>query len=176
MPKINNYKISTAIGTREQLREKGQFWTPDWIAEAMVEYALADDADILFDPAVGAGAFFRAAKKVASERGLYIILSGMENDPSVLEQAVRFGLDEDDMVRVKVGDFLSEPPQTKFSAIVGNPPYIRHHRIPALNKAQLKKLSLQTIGQVLDGRAGLHIYFLIQALNLLGESGRLAFI
>ncbi len=81
-----------------------------------------------------------------------------------------------DIARVKVGDFLFEPPQTKFSAIVGNPPYIRHHRIPALNKTQLKKLSLQTIGQALDGRAGLHVYFLIQALNLLGENGRLAFI
>src|SRR5581483_8884028 len=176
MQKISNYKMSTGVGSREQLRAKGQFWTPDWIAEAMVEYALADHADLLFDPAVGAGAFFRAAKKVASERGLYIIFSGMENDSSVLEQAVQFGLDEDDIAGVKIGDFLFEPPQTKFSAVVGNPPYIRHHRIPALNKAQLKNLGSQTIGQVLDGRAGLHVYFLIQALTLLDENGRLAFI
>ena len=25
---------------RESLREKGQFWTPDWIADAMVAYVL----------------------------------------------------------------------------------------------------------------------------------------
>lgn len=25
---------------REALRQKGQFWTPDWVANAMVSYAL----------------------------------------------------------------------------------------------------------------------------------------
>lgn len=49
---------------REKLREKGQFWTPDWIARPMVSYAL-QESDTLFDPAVGEGAFFKAAKEVS---------------------------------------------------------------------------------------------------------------
>ena len=44
--------------TREALREKGQFWTPGWVAEAMVEYVLAGRDDVLlFDPAWGRGLF-----------------------------------------------------------------------------------------------------------------------
>lgn len=37
---------------REALREKGQFWTPDRVAEAMVAYALGGGAKTIFDPAV----------------------------------------------------------------------------------------------------------------------------
>ena len=30
---------------REILRQKGQFWTPDWVAEAMVAYVLGGGSD-----------------------------------------------------------------------------------------------------------------------------------
>ena len=46
---------------REALRVKGQFWTPDRVADAMAAYVLGNGADHLFDPAVGAGALFQAA-------------------------------------------------------------------------------------------------------------------
>jgi hypothetical protein len=176
MQKINTYKIPASGEARELLREKGQFWTPDWIAEAMVDYVLANKSSILFDPAVGAGAFFRAAKTIAGEKGLYITLSGMDIDSTALEQAIQYGLTKEDIAGVKIGDFVFEPPHTELSAIVANPPYIRHHRISATIKEQLKRLSLQTTGKIFDGRAGLHIYFLIRALTLLDENGRLAFI
>jgi len=158
------------------LREKGQFWTPDWIAEAMVEYVLLDNASEIFDPAVGAGAFFRAAKKIATEKRKRLTLSGMDIDQTALDQALDFGLTHDDIDKVTLGDFVLNPPQRKISAIVANPPYIRHHRLDAAHKTRLKRISLDTIGKTLDGRAGLHIYFLIRGLSLLEPNGRLAFI
>lgn len=176
MHKINSYKLPSSGEARELLREKGQFWTPDWVAEAMVEYVFAEKGGRLFDPAVGAGAFFRAAKTIAKEKGLYFSLSGMDIDPNALEEAVQFGLTKAELANVKIGDFVFEPPKEKLSAIVANPPYIRHHRLSLEKKEQLKRFSLQTAGMVLDGRAGFHVYFLIRALTLLEENGRLAFI
>ncbi len=176
MQNINDYKLPSSGEARELLREKGQFWTPDWVAEAMVEYVLSDTGGKLFDPAVGAGAFFRAAKTIAKEKGLYCSLSGMDIDSKALEQAIQYGLSRDDIANVKIGDFVFEPPQTKLSAIVANPPYIRHHRLSLETKEQLKRLSMQNTGVILDGRAGFHIYFLIRALSLMEENGRLAFI
>lgn len=176
MQKVNSYKIPSSGEARETLREKGQFWTPDWVAEAMVEYVFAEKGGMLFDPAVGAGAFFRAAKVVAQERKLNFSLSGMDIDPNALTEAIQYGLSQEDMQNVKIGDFLFQPPQNKLFAIVANPPYIRHHRIPLDTKEKLKKLSLEGAGIVLDGRAGLHIYFLIRSLTLLEHGGRLAFI
>ena len=52
--------LPTAWSAREKLREKGQFWTPEWVARAMVAYTLQGDAADLYDPAVGDGAFFEA--------------------------------------------------------------------------------------------------------------------
>ena len=176
MQEANFCKVPSSGKARESLREKGQFWTPDWIAEVMVEYVLTTQDGLLFDPAVGTGAFFRAAKKIAKERKLSVTFAGTEIDPVILEQALIQGLDRDDLVNVEICDFLFQPLQDKFSAVVANPPYIRHHRIPSKIKEQLKRLSLQTLGTVLDGRAGSHIYFLIRALTLLKNDGRLAFI
>lgn len=174
--KINSYKLPASGKARELLREKGQFWTPDWVAEAMVEYVLTEKSGTVFDPAVGAGAFFRAVKAVSKEKGFYVSLSGMDIDASALQQAIGYGLTKEDINGVTIGDFVFQPPNNKLSAIVANPPYIRHHRIAMEDKERLKRLCLQTTGKILDGRAGLHVYFLIRALSLLGEKGRLAFI
>ncbi len=176
MKKVNSYKIPPSGEARELLREKGQFWTPDWVAEAMVEYVFTEKGGMLFDPAVGAGAFFRAAKVIAKEKKLFFSLSGMDIDPKALTEALQFGLSQEDIQNVNIGNFLFEPLQNKFFAIVANPPYIRHHRIPLETKEKLRKLSLENAGIVLDGRAGLHIYFLLHALTLLERGGRLAFI
>jgi stage V sporulation protein SpoVS len=161
---------------REALREKGQFWTPDWVAEAMVAYVLTDGCEEIFDPAVGAGAFFRAAKALAQERGICVNLRGTEMDPRALAQALGHGLSEADLSRVEVTDFVLAPPNGRFRAIVANPPYIRHHRLPAPMKEELRRFARALIGQQLDGRAGIHIYFLLRALDLLKPEGRLAFI
>jgi len=174
--KTNGYKLPSSWEARELLREKGQFWTPDWVAEPMVEYVLAGKDDLLFDPAVGAGAFFRAAKAVASKKGISIRFAGMEIDPAALSQARDDGLSEDDIASVEVADFVLQPPRKKFNAIVANPPYIRHHRLGPEKKALLRQLSVQITGRPIDARAGLHVYFLILALSLLNENGRLAFI
>ena len=161
---------------REALREKGQFWTPDWVAEAMVGYATQDDPGHLFDPAVGAGVFFRAAKSIAAEFHSEIRFLGTELDPRELEKALYNGLSSDDLAHVELADFILDPPKGPFKAIVANPPYIRHHRLSISIKEELRRISASTIGVTLDGRAGLHVYFLIRALRLLDKQGRLAFI
>jgi hypothetical protein len=169
-------KIPRAGPEREALREKGQFWTPDWVAEAMVAYVAREGCEAIFDPATGAGAFFLAAKKLAAERDLRIGLLGTEMDPQALDQARENGLTATDLANVEVRDFLLSPPPGPFNAIVANPPYIRHHRLPPVLKAQLRSFGARLLGRPLDGRAGIHVYFLLRALQLLGPHGRLAFI
>lgn len=175
---MRNYhqRLPNAGPEREALREKGQFWTPDWIAEAMVGYVALDGSPHIFDPAVGAGAFFRAAKIIEQETGRKLQLLGTEIDPSALEQARQNGLSREDFINVQITDFVLCPPKRSFKAIVANPPYIRHHRLSSDVKKKLKAFGASLIGTALDGRAGLHIYFLLRALQLLDKDGRLAFI
>src|SRR5215475_7074002 len=161
---------------REALREKGQFWTPQWVAEAMIAYCLADGAESVFDPAVGAGVFFIAAKKIAEKKRRRINLFGAELDRDALRKGETDGLLAGDLERVMIGDFVLRPPERRFQAIVANPPYIRHHRLPPSIKASLSAFGAELIGKKLDGRAGMHVYFLLRALQLLSDGGRLAFI
>lgn len=169
MGKIKSHqKLPTEWTQREILRDKGQFWTPSWVAEAMVSF-VAENTDLVFDPATGRGAFFEALIKLNKKE---VNFFGTDIDPEVLTDVIY----NNKYCLVEKRDFIKNPPQGKFNAIVANPPYIRHHRIDEETKITLKKLSTSITGFAIDGRAGYHIYFFIQALNHLEKDGRLAFI
>ena len=160
--------LPTEWADREILRDKGQFWTPSWVAEAMTAY-VSIDTDLIFDPATGRGAFFEALLKLNKPN---ISFYGTDIDSEVLTDEIY----KHEKASVEERDFIKKPPQRKFQSIIANPPYIRHHRIDEETKIFLKQLSAKITGKAIDGRAGYHIYFLIQALNLLEKNGKLAFI
>jgi adenine-specific DNA-methyltransferase len=146
------------------------------VAEAMVAYIVAGGHHEVFDPAVGAGAFLIAAKQIQRETGRHLTLGGCEIDPSALTEARASGLSNGDLLNVEITDFLFHPPKRRPTGIVANPPYIRHHRLSEEVKAGLRALAAAAIGRPLDGRAGIHVYFLIRALQMLAPGGRLAFL
>lgn len=160
--------IPTNWDKREKQREKGQFWTPPWVADAMVSYVL-DDTKLIFDPAVGRGAFLDALRRITNKK---ISFYGTDIDQDVLRDTIF----SDNNCSVEKRDFIKDPPKKLFKSIIANPPYIRHHRIDSATKLFLKKLTANIIGFTLDGRAGYHIFFLLQALNHLEANGKLAFI
>ncbi len=163
--------LPTRREEREELRNKGQFWTPAWVAKAMVRYAVGSGADRLLDPATGAGAFLEAWEEFRpdEDRSTFI---GFDVDAALLDRP----LYKKPYCRVENRDFLFFPPSGVFPSVVANPPYIRHHRIPKRVKEQLREIAVRHLGFALDGRAGMHVYFLVQALSLLQSSGRLFFI
>lgn len=160
---------------REALRKKGQFWTPDWVADAMVSY-VARDRSCLFDPAFGVGAFALAAARESSRIGVPLTVRGSELDQNTLEQALANGVDQATIERVDLENFLKRSELPEDCGVIANPPYIRHHRISAEEKASLRAMAIQRIGAPLDGRAGIHAFFLIHALSLLSKGAPLAFI
>ncbi len=123
---------------------------------------------MVFDPATGNGAFLNALREIYPTIGFY----GIDVDDNVLASPSYHVPN----VHIEKRDFLKDPPTRKLRAIVGNPPYIRHHRIDEETKIYLKHLTATIIGTTIDGRAGYHVYFLLQALQALDTDGRLAFI
>jgi len=161
-------KLPTKWEDREELREKGQFWTPEWVAKAMVSY-VAQDTDLIYDPATGNGSFLAALDSLDLPNVNYL---GGDIDDSLLELPIY----QQSHVTVEHRDFILEASKQKFKSIIANPPYIRHHRLSPQMKEKAKAMSYNATGNHIDARAGLHIYFLIQALCLLEQGGRLAFI
>lgn len=173
--RAGHQSLPTRWAERERLRDKGQFWTPDWIADAMVRY-VSQDSTLVFDPAVGKGAFYSAVARVNQSDGRDIGFCGTEIDPQLIASANQDRSFAAHTCEVELRDFISDPPQRTFTSIVANPPYIRHHRLSEETKSTLRQISHKALGRRLDGRAGIHVYFLIQALQLLSQTGRLAFI
>jgi ubiquinone/menaquinone biosynthesis C-methylase UbiE len=81
---IKQQQIPTNWDEREILREKGQFWTPSWVAEAMLAY-VCENTDLIFDPATGNGAFFEALLKLNKS---HISFYGTDIDNRVLENDI----------------------------------------------------------------------------------------
>jgi hypothetical protein len=126
----------------------------------------------LFDPAVGPGTFFAAARA----SGFVGKLRGFELERAAFDDGMKLGLNADDFAGVTVADFLQASSSELFPAIISNPPYIRHHRLGGERKAELKEYARKTLGFPLDGRTGLQAYFLFKCLSLLAPGGRLAFL
>lgn len=157
---------------REALREKGQFWTPHWLAKIMAAWVTEKQPATLFDPAVGPGTFFSAARAM----GYAGPFDGFELHESAFADGKMLGLTRNDFRRIEIADFISSHFNRTFPAIISNPPYIRHHRLGEQRKTELRAIAERVLGFALDGRVGLHVYFLLKCLEHLSPSGRLAFL
>lgn len=138
----------------------------------MAAWVIAEHPAILFDPAIGPGTFFAAAR----EAGFPGDFAGFEVDDIVLAESYKLGLKPSELRDTIVGDFIGQQIGRSYPAIISNPPYIRHHRLSEEQKKELHQLSKHCLGFSLDGRVGLHIYFLLKCLDHLAPNGRLAFL
>jgi adenine-specific DNA-methyltransferase len=171
---MRSEKQVPAKPTVEDVRTKGQVWTPKWVADAMAAYLVQALPGTVLDPAMGPGVLLAAIRDLGLGK---IQTLGYEIDEKVLTKdhgSSTFScLDVDDL---KLVSFLEEPIEEVADAVIANPPYLRHHSIPVKLKAQCQELSERELGVKIDARAGLHIYFLIKALAHLKVGGRLSFL
>lgn len=165
----------------EKRRRLGIFYTPEELAYKMAEWAIQTPKATVLDPSFGGCAFLRAA--VHRLRDLSAIrpvrqVFGADRDlkarkwlDSILSQGAR----EDQFYD---GDFLSIKPthfRTSFTAILGNPPYIKHHALSdRLQRVAVRTLELN--GQRLSAMASYWAYFVLHSINFIAPGGRLALV
>ncbi len=113
-----SYEIETTVEAAvspsdPRRRAAGQYMTPDWAAEALVERYFGDltGADYVVEPSCGEGAFLRALPDHVSG-------CGVELDPVLAARAAATS-----SCQVIVGDFLHIALPRTPSVILGNPPF-----------------------------------------------------
>jgi hypothetical protein len=94
-------------------KELGQFPTPVWFAERVVDryFPALDRSDLVLEPSCGAGAFLHALPA-------HVPAVGVEWDPDLAEQARR-----ETGRRIITGDFRAVSIDVQPTAIIGNPPF-----------------------------------------------------
>lgn len=156
----------------------GVYYTPDDLASVLVRWALADGCGPVLDPSYGGCAFLEAAVRVLSEMdvskaGKWVY--GVDIDPSCAN-TVRSSkrLVEANCFQI---DFLTASPDdlpgSPYAAIVGNPPYVRHHWIRGDQLESARAVAADSTIP-LPATASLWAYFLLHALRFLSPGGRLA--
>lgn len=156
----------------------GAFYTPDSLAGILVRWALKGTKGAILDPSFGGCAFLTAAVKELARKGVKEsgrFVYGVDVDPECIEH-VR-GNDRLVEANCIVRDFFDlgpgEMPGTPFKAIVGNPPFVRHHWLKG-DKRDAARSAIDTAGVDVPATASTWAYFLVHSLAFLEEGGRLA--
>ena len=147
-----------------QRNQLGQFATPAPLAEEILRYArtrVGKGAVRFLDPAIGTGAFYSALLRTWP-RSRIARATGFEVDPYYGSPCR--ALWSTSPLQLRLEDFTAALPprrlQERYSLIVCNPPYVRHHHLSPATKQRLQQRSMSASGIHLSGRAGLHAHFL----------------
>jgi len=161
-----------SLKTASERNKCGQFATPAALALSLARYAhaLMEDSPVRFlDPAIGTGSFFSAASQAFEQK--YIAgATGIEIDPLFANTAA--ALWEGQGLHVIHGDFTKQhPPEKGYNLVLTNPPYVRHHHLPAAEKDRLKGQLARSLHLDISGLAGLYCYFLLLCHDWMEERG-----
>lgn len=142
-----------------QRRENGATFTPDAIVEAMVNWAAnTAEPQRIVDPGSGSGRFLMAAAR----RFPRAQLLGVEVDaiPAMLSRANLAVLGLAGRASIHLSDYRRfELPRIDGKTLfIGNPPYVRHHRLSAPWKQWLSDTAADR-GTTASQLAGLHVHF-----------------
>ena len=156
-----------------QRRPSGQTFTPGPVVQGMVGWAArALDPARVVDPGTGSARFLAAAGRRWPEATLL----GVETDPlaAMIGRATLAAAGMAGRAGITLGDYrsLRLVPAGGPTLFLGNPPYVRHHQIPAGWKRWLRSAAASQ-GLAASGLAGLHVhFFLATALHAVpGDAG-----
>lgn len=138
-------------------RENGATYTPAPIVQTMVDWATAGTPARVVDPGVGSARFLMRAAVAFPKAELV----GIDVDPlaALVARANLAAIGAADRARIVVGDYRRfNESITGRTLYIGNPPYVRHHQIPAKWKEWLFNEAAK-IGLPASKLAGLHVYF-----------------
>lgn len=161
-------------------RKRGAVYTPRAIVSAMVDWASRHAAastppDRIVDPGAGSGRFLLAAARKFPKATLVAV----EIDPLaiLLLRANARLLDLQDRLTIVKKDYRAvQLPEIEGSTLfLGNPPYVRHHEIPAHWKQWFGDQAGQ-LGIKASKLAGLHVHFLLKTRELARDGDFGAFI
>lgn len=172
------------MGRREFSQERrslGAYYTSRAVADILCEWAIRTSADRVLEPSFGGCEFIESACKRMSGLGAehpITSIYGADIDPSAFA-ALSFRHPDAIAENFRLGDFLGitrdDIACDGVDAIVGNPPYVRHHRISEAVSVRASRLRDAKLAN-LPMQANLWAFFVIHACSFLAPFGRMAWV
>ncbi len=159
-------------------KNTGSYYTPNYLAEFVANRVLAHFKDKkstlqILEPSVGDGSFIRAINKNENYKNLSLALTAIEIDGKELAKAKRIW--KSPKSKFTKRDFLQYVSPTKFSAILGNPPYIKKN---LLTDSQFENCKEIHFAENLSEKSVKNMWasFVVKSNGLLEDNGVLAFV
>lgn len=163
-----------------QRKANGVYYTPARLAQLLAGWALDHVPQRILEPAFGDGAFLHAAHDTLLNKDVAnapMRLHGIELDPAAVAHVHKSSL-RPAAAQLLQGDLLAFDPGRlggTFDAILGNPPYIRHHLLSE-ELIERGRTSASRLGIDLNGRSDAWAYFCAHLVTFLAPGGRLALV
>ncbi|MBO0788971.1 MAG: hypothetical protein J2P33_23175, partial [Actinobacteria bacterium] len=164
------------LRTRARRRASGQTFTPAPVRDAMIGWAAAELGSAgparVVEPGAGSARFLVAAGR----RWPAASLTGVETDPlaALIARASLAAAGLAGRATVLLADYRSVrlAPAGGPTLFIGNPPYVRHHQIPAHWKEWYRSAAARQ-GLAASALAGLHAHFFLATAGLArpGDAG-----
>lgn len=155
----------------ENDKETGSFYTPYELVEFMVKYLKKEKQDFssVLEPSVGDGRFLSALLSISGEVRAIELFDEKVNDIRARFQSAK--------LEVLRQDFLEYAMQadTKYSLIIGNPPYI-NPKVMKKGEIELAKALCEKEGLQRSIMQNMWLAFVVGSIRLLDQSGSVFFV
>ncbi len=148
----------------------GQVFTPDNVAQIMVEILSKYKPNTILDPCFGEGIFINKIKENLELFDEDMKIVGVEVDKKLYES-----FSEKEVKNISIYNKSFFDIYEKVDSIIMNPPYIRqelltNNKFDFLNKRKIIN-SINELGVNVSSRSNMYIYFIIKAWSLLKDNG-----
>ncbi|WP_202862663.1 N-6 DNA methylase [Antricoccus suffuscus] len=169
----------SALDTAKLRKARGAFFTPAAISRFIVEWAVRDPHDSVLEPSAGDAVFL-----VEAVRRMRELADGETMTPKV--RGVEIHARSARIARARVrkagghatitgSDFFLLEPTASYSAVIGNPPYIRYQEFSGESRARSRAAALKA-GVSLTGLASSWAAFTVHSALFLKKGGRLGLV
>lgn len=168
-------QLSLGFDSGEGRKARGAFFTPDALADFLADWAVREPTDRVLDPSCGEASLLTAAGRRLRALGGEGEIHGLDVHPPSVDAAHQILEAEGFKSELRVGDFFDEEPQSRFDAVIGNPPYIRYQSFTGKDRIKAQKAAFAQ-GVRLSGLANAWAAFVVHASQFLKKDGRLALV
>lgn len=174
--------LSAMPDTASLRKARGAFFTPRAVAEFTTNWAVRSHDDLVLEPSCGEAAFLMQAVRrltdLQAASGTLAVpprVDGVEIHGPSAQQAARLVREAGGDPRIITSDFFLVDPEPRYTAVIGNPPYIRFHDFTGEARLRSRAAALQA-GVNISALASSWAAFTIHAALMLRPGGRLALV
>lgn len=165
--------------TADLRKARGAFFTPPAITRFIAEWAIRDAQERILEPSAGDAAFMVAAvhrlRELQPSPEAPPVVEGVEIHAHSAQTAINRVVEAGGTPKIVVKDFFLVEPRQDFSAVIGNPPYIRYQDFRGESRAHSRAAALKA-GVALNGLASSWAAFTVHSALFLEDGGRLGLV